>query len=248
MTLIAPLRSSVLTLFPTPSGGVKLGEGNDRMAQAMKKIADLASAGVSPAQKQAATLVDLAFASDVDDRVDSAADSAEAAPAESEPPKVPIRAAEGTAHVSAGTQPNLPRARTIFDIITVKAAYDRAPQDILIGKTLLATAQSQLAEAPEGTSTKEIEERITSLTSYVQEKEALSSNIDLLVQRFDDRARSVYSVSGSILAKNAEGQYAWGVFTVSNRVTGETFYSHDGSGKVVQIDGTDRPFVTYDLT
>jgi hypothetical protein len=250
--VLAPISSSVLTLFKLGSKGPAADNGNTRTAEAVNKIAELVSTRATPVQKQAITAISNALAGEAKPSVTTKKDDAEpsvtAKNADNEASAQTVSEAErATAMAAAADGINIPRVPSMGGLIEAKQKVDRADQVLNFANSRIEDYSKQLAEAPDEASKAKIQARIDRYKNTIQETTALVKHFDSIVQNFDTKTRATYDVSGDILTKNSDGKYEWGIFTVSNKVTGEMFYQHDGNGTVSMLDGINRPYITQDL-
>lgn len=252
MTSIAPINSSVLTLFKTISGAGSTLTAGDRATQTAQKIAGLIATRITPAQKQAAATIAAAFVSETAVQSNLSPAQSNTSPAreevsEGEAAILSARAGRAILPDPTQTPPSVGYVYSIGSLIAKKRSYDRVDQDLAIGHMLLDKHQSALAEATDVEARTKEQSRIDSIANYIAETESLAANFGKIVQRFDSYMHSIYTVTGNILTKNQDDNYEWGAFSVNNRFTGEMFFKHDGNGTVVELDGVTQPFIYHEL-
>jgi hypothetical protein len=158
--------------------------------------------------------------------------------------KLPIEITEGMRIVAS----RFSGLGHIGGLINMIQQANSAPERL---KNLQAEAipnlEAQLASATDPKTIARLENAIEGANRIVDGINEWLPHVDEGIRLFEAKVRMAYTVTGAFVAKDENGQYQWGKFSVNNRSTGEIYYSHNGDGKVVELDGIVADFIVRDL-
>jgi hypothetical protein len=124
----------------------------------------------------------------------------------------------------------------IGDLEREKIFYDYVDQFVSVQKERIVQLESQLENAVDSTQTSDIKSKIDYANRRILYHQIKAKQFPEFVRLFQQKVAQVYSVSGNFLTQNEDGKFEWGIFAVRHATTGALGYSHNGDGKLVEID------------
>jgi len=243
MTTIPLVSANILSLF-NAIPHISKAQPQDRTVEAIGRIKELIATRATLAQKSAATAVINAVMAATEQT--APAETANATEKAVEPTSRerlrlwPVGAVpEWAQKIGAPTY--------IGELMSMKRMYDYAPQAIEMFKHLTEAREAALVETTDPAEVAKIEHYLTMYKVQITKYQDIREHFPEALNYFNTIASMRYTVSGTILKDDGEGNFAWGVFTVKNSITSEIYYSHNGDGNLIELDGVNEPYMTREL-
>lgn len=230
--MVASVGSSynVLTLFQTGTGSPSTAkpEAVDAIIEKVRQL----KADASPAYVQASS-----FATDAWISGSEEADSATAAAAT-------VTRAD-SAKATGDSDVVMSEVGTMFHAFVEVENYNSYLSRKSASEAGFAALQEEISSASDPSQLQKLNRQMEFYKQIQENDNKKYPSIEKQLLNFNSYVASGYDVSGSIVEKQADGSFKFGVFNVSNN--GQTYFEHDGSGIVRGYNNSGQLAETFDL-
>ncbi len=174
--------------------------------------------------------------------IESSDAASSVATAEAQPDVTPVAAST----VAGGRQLAVsPGPDGIFNGVT---AYNAALKSLWVNDRYLTTVKEQVATESDASKTEYLNNVISLVEKTIARNNYFLSNFSADMAAAIKSTEDGYKISGSIFETNEDGTLRFGVFSITAKGSGMTYWQHDGSGTAIRSNNVGEAAYAFDLT